>query len=367
MTQVLAGNKIKLDSGQIVQGEEYGWYDSRRLVGGVLLNPGEYEPGKVVSKEVAAQTDPNNPAYIEEQRRKAGLSPALPSASAPPAPSAGIPGAPTGTTSPSVAPQVPNLTDLYGKLFQTPEIKAKGEEIAKLEKERDAAISGTQSNPWFGQATRAGKIAGIKSDAERELTRVGDELARLQADAQIQYNVQTNQYTLDRQAYQDNLDQFNKLLSLGAFDKASGSDIAQWSSTTGLSTSVIDSMVKTAQKKALTLQTYDDGTNVYVVALDEEGNVTKKTLIGKSKPTTTTTTKNIEAQFLESAITVQGKQTSAGWVGQFPLLVAQYAPFMSLQDIYKLYMESDLGKRYGAPAEKASDIQEIYDTYRGNL
>ena len=47
---------------------EGAWYNGRRYMGGRLLAPGEYEPGKVVSDEVANQTNPNNADFIRQQR-----------------------------------------------------------------------------------------------------------------------------------------------------------------------------------------------------------------------------------------------------------------------------------------------------------
>ena len=49
--------------------KEGGWYEGRRYLGGKFLAPGEHQPGQLVSKEVIAQTDPKNVAYIEKQRR----------------------------------------------------------------------------------------------------------------------------------------------------------------------------------------------------------------------------------------------------------------------------------------------------------
>lgn len=56
MAELLAGNKIKLSSGQVINPQEGGWYDGRRWLGGQLLAPNESEPGKQVSSEVRAQS-----------------------------------------------------------------------------------------------------------------------------------------------------------------------------------------------------------------------------------------------------------------------------------------------------------------------
>ncbi len=52
------------------------------------------------------------------------------------------------------------------------------------------------------------------------------------------------------------------------------------------------------------------------------------------------------------------------WIGQFPQLVQQFAPYMTLTQIYNKYISSPLGQKYGKPIEKAADIKAIYDYYR---
>lgn len=47
--------------------QEGAWYSGRRYLNGQLLNPGEYEPGKMTSNETIAQTNPNNVSYIDQQ------------------------------------------------------------------------------------------------------------------------------------------------------------------------------------------------------------------------------------------------------------------------------------------------------------
>lgn len=183
------------------------------------------------------------------------------------------------------APVVPNLQDIYDSLFNTPEIKAKKDEITATEEARDKAIGEIQNNPWFSQATRGGKIAGIQSDAERKLTRINNELVRMTSDAQVQYNVKMNQYTLDREAYNTQLELFTSLLNAGAFTNASEQDKSAWAVSTGIPISMIDSIVAKQKNDELKLETFDDGINQYVIALDSQGNVVNRTIIGKSKPT----------------------------------------------------------------------------------
>lgn len=52
-------------------------------------------------------------------------------------------------------------------------------------------------------------------------------------------------------------------------------------------------------------------------------------------------------------------------IGIFPQLVQKYAPYMSLQDIYRAYGASSTGQQYGTPTEDPTDIKMIYDRARG--
>ena len=176
-----------------------------------------------------------------------------------------------------------NLGGLYNQYFNTDEIKAKKDEVKAIEESRDAAIGSVQSNPWYSQSTRGGKIAAVRSDSERNLGRINSELSRLQTDAQIQYNIQIQQYDINRQSYQDALTLFNSLVSSGALTSADSSDIANLSVQTGIPTSMINSIISSANNADITLQTYDDGTNQYIIALDPSGKVVNRTTLGPSK------------------------------------------------------------------------------------
>lgn len=65
MTQILPNGKLKKLDGSVVSYKEGGWYDGRRVMGGKLLSPGEYEPGKMTSAETIAQTNPDNVAFVQ--------------------------------------------------------------------------------------------------------------------------------------------------------------------------------------------------------------------------------------------------------------------------------------------------------------
>lgn len=172
-----------------------------------------------------------------------------------------------------------DLNGIYDSLFNTPEIQAKKDEVAKVEARRDEAITSNQNNPWYSQATRGGKIAAVKSDAERNLMRINNELTRMQTDAQIKYGIQMDQYNINRQAHQDALALFNGLVNSGGLVNANAEDIANLAVRTGIPTSMINSIIENGQD--LTLEAYSDNTGQYVLALDTQGNVVNRVYLGK--------------------------------------------------------------------------------------
>lgn len=190
---------------------------------------------------------------------------------------------PAGATVPGsgVAGGAIDLNGIYDQLFNTPEIQAKQAEVSDVEKRRDEAITSNQNNPWYSQATRGGKIAAVKSDAERNLMRINNELTRMQTDAQIKYGIQMDQYNINRQAHQDALALFNGLVSSGALQGANESTIADLAVKTGISSDMINSIVANNQK--VTLQGYEDNSGQYILALDPQGNVVNRAFLGAGK------------------------------------------------------------------------------------
>jgi len=76
--------------------------------------------------------------------------------------------------------------------------------------------------------------------------------------------------------------------------------IANLTRSTGVSSDMILSAVAKSKKGELSLQQYDDGTNQYFLAVDQEGNIANKQLIGPSKPKVGTQTEKNKAE-LEGA------------------------------------------------------------------
>jgi ElaB/YqjD/DUF883 family membrane-anchored ribosome-binding protein len=59
------------------------------------------------------------------------------------------------------------------------------------------------------------------------------------------------------------------------------------------------------------------------------------------------------------------KDSQGNAISPFMQLVADYANAMSLDQIYKYYLQSPQGQKFGAPKENRAQIQAIYDAARG--
>lgn len=172
----------------------------------------------------------------------------------------------TGATT-SVQPSGQPAIDL-NKIYET---ATKSTEITDLQakiKEKETALATATAtindNPFYSEATRTGRIAKLESRAANEINLLKEELAQKQADAQVKVNIALKQYDIDNQAYQQNLQKLNLLISSGAILSASTSDVSQIALATGLSTSQIKAIQDSTRTKQQNLQ----------VATDNSGNVT---------------------------------------------------------------------------------------------
>lgn len=232
---------------------------------------------------------------------------------------AGKGGGTSGFSMPS-APQAPNFQNIYDTYLTQatntyqPQVTAAQAEADTIQKEIDTrtaalntALAKINDNPYYSEATRVGRaaklqeaynndvkaISGRLAIAQNKVVNAQNQIEKAKADAQVRVNIASNQYNIQNQQYQQQLQQVNQYLSAGMFNNASGADIAQIATTTGMSTSMVQSIIdasKKSQEVKPTLSTIDDGTNQYVVAFDANGNVINKQVISSSKPSSTGST-----------------------------------------------------------------------------
>ena len=298
MAQLLSNGQIKKDDGTVVTPQEGGWYDARRYLGGQLLAPGQDQPGHNVSAEVIAQTNPTNVTYVQQKQKEAGMTPV----STTPAGGGGSP-APATTTpsggSSTAASSVPSidLNAMYTQLMSSPEITAaqkayddKQAEIDQLNEDLAAEKAKYSDDPYLATAMLTGKLKKLSdaTDAKvanlnAEAAQAADTLAKLKADVQVKLNIANQQYNIDDQKYKDNLSRLNTLISTGAILGASGSDIANIATSTGLTTSMVQSIIDKAKAGDIKITTATNSAgDVTIIATDAKGNIVNKQVVSSA-------------------------------------------------------------------------------------
>lgn len=278
-----------------------------------------------------------------------------------------------------------NLNDQYNNLISESgisDIERQANEtqaqIDALEQEAADARAKVGENPFLSEAALNGRIAKIDKKLGEKTAVLAKQLGNFQTSIQSKKDEVNNklgltvqQYNLDRAAKQDNMTNFNTLLASGALIGATAADIAALAQQTGLAPSFIQSAIKQSQvsEPQIITQTDDNG-NVSIISIDKKtGNILNTVSAGKLGKADNSgggsSAGNIKASFKTDAESVQGRNIEGTWVGQFPQLVLKYAPYMSLEEIYKEYLATPLGKKYGTPSEDPSDIKSLYQQARG--
>jgi hypothetical protein len=228
-------------------------------------------------------------------------------------------------------------------------------------------------NPFYSEATRVGKQASLNTAANNDIntltaqqTQQQTQLASLKADAAIKVNAATGQYDINNKAYQQTLQTFNQLMAAGGLANADANTLASYSVATGLPVSMLQSIQQTEAAKNVKTQLFssDNGTVTGIDANTGQVLFNTKPGVDTTKNATgtgTTTVTATQAQFNTSANSMDWIKSPSGLpVGTFPQLVTQYAAAMSLASIYKMYANSDVGKKWGPPTEPAAYIQNLY-------
>lgn len=269
---------VKAPSGGFQQG---GWYSGRQYWNGTLSDPGvihsssnQQGAGQQVSKEVIGQSGTGNVNYVDEMRKLQSLAP-LSSSPTQAAPS-GMPsmagGSGTGFNQPSI-----DLPSLYKGLYEKSGISDIEKDLSNKEREFNDTTAGINDNPFLSEGTRVGRVAKLDELYQKRTANLKNDVATKKADIETQLNLQSRQFDINSQQAQLALQQFNSLMGMGAFDNASGEDIANITRSTGLSSSMISSAIQANKAKNLqtSVEKYDDGTNegYRILTLDNTGNV----------------------------------------------------------------------------------------------
>lgn len=373
MATVLSGNTVKLNNGKTVNAQQGGWYDGQQFWGGTLSAPGvinsqsnQQGAGQAVSKEVIAQTNPNNVAYIEQQQQQ-------PQAASSPAPSGGgygsvgtggtgLPEPGTGTGIGYNAPAPIDLQSLYTNLLNTSGLKDKEAELTAKTQAFNDAQSKINDNPFLSEATRVGRIQKLTTDYNNDIQGLQNDIATTKADNEMQISLAEKQFDINSQYAQQALSQFNSLLQMGALNNASGEDIANITRSTGLSSDAIYSAIKAQQQKDIptSVVSFDDGTNQgFAVINTQTGAIISKQVVAASKPPASSgggsDVLSQERQIaLDKQVAPQYALEAAKAGKTLPDMIATFTPYgMSAQDIYNIY--SSVNYYHATAAQQKAD------------
>lgn len=186
-----------------------------------------------------------------------------------------------------------DLPGLYKSLYQGSGVSGKEQELATKAQQLAEAKAKINDNPFLSEATRVGRIAKLDSLYNDSVAGLQNEIAMKKADIETQLNLQTKQFDIQSQQAQQAISQFNSLLSSGSLDNASGTDIANITASTGISSDMIKSAINNRRLSNLTTttQTFDDGTNegFIIYTIDPSGNIVNevKKVTGKSSKSAT--------------------------------------------------------------------------------
>lgn len=204
------------------------------------------------------------------------------------------------------APKAPNFQEIYDKAVTAgtqdsqSQFDALTTQLQQREQRKNEAIAQIADNPYLSEATMSGRIAKLTNQYNNDAQALVGQQSTLQnkinvakADAQVKLNIAQNQYNIENQQYQQRLQQINQYLAAGLFNDANSADIADIANSTGMSTSMIQSIINTSKTRNEVkpqLMTVDDGTNQKILAVDANGRVVNAEIIGESQAAITART-----------------------------------------------------------------------------
>ena len=181
-----------------------------------------------------------------------------------------------------------DLNKIYETGLSDANVKGLEGELNTKKMARDRALADINDNPFYTEATRVGKVAKLDEKANNEINTLQDQITQAKADAQVKVNIATQQYNINSQEYQKNLTKLNTLISSGAISGASSSDIASIALATGMSTSMINSIVAKVKEGNKSLQTTTDNAGNVTIFDANTGQIIN-TIKGIGKADTTNT------------------------------------------------------------------------------
>ena len=405
-----------------------GWYEGKQWSGTSFGAPGVEvigpNAGKAVSREVIAQTAPENVAYITQERAKVGL---------PPPPSSSDQVTPyldsyqQNLLATSQAPEVriPTMEELKTELAPStpyPEPLGRVEELGRLRIEYGVAdlekslttlkdqiqaeqnLLREQRGIEEGKPVPLGVIAGRITEEERvanvRLDAFGRQQARTIDELNTKYNVINQIMTLEGLDYNDSVKRYEtefemnlKMYDLIAgarrearsayeYDQQAARANLQIYANAAISGNVDYSSLGADQKLMISKLEVQSGLPVGFISSIKKDPKADILFTSSNEGITQVGFRNADGTIrVESYGTRIASSTSdtknirqqfSGSAAltsgnNFPDLVEMFANTMSLEEIYQAYANSELGRKYATPTEDKRVIQMVYQVARGDI
>jgi len=250
------------------------------------VNPNDANSIKAAYQGYAGWNDPN--AIIADFKATGGQGKGGP-VSAPTGTPGGAGTAFTGLTN---QPTI-DLPKIYQNLYTSSGISDKEAQITQKEKQYLEARTKISDNPFLSASMVDKRLARLQNLYNTETLPLKNEIAMKKADVETQLNLQMKQFDINSQQAQLAMSQFNALLATGAYNNASGEDIANITRATGLSSTIIQSAIGATKKKGVEAYagTVDDASGQWAFIIDKNtGALISKTKIAEAKPKEPTAT-----------------------------------------------------------------------------
>jgi len=277
-------------------------------------------------------------------------------------PSSGGSGTGTGSgadTSFLNAPQV-NLPELSESLFAESGITELEAKLSAQTQSFNDAQSKINDNPFLSEASRVGRVQKLQLDFNANSQGTRDDIAMKKADIETKLNIQMKQFEIDSEQASLALEQVSALISAGAYNNASGEDIANITRATGISSSMVQAWIQSSQKEDVqtSVINWDDGENQgFSIINTQTGEIIKTDTIAQSEPSssgggTATERREVGLQQTQQNAIADIKAGS-------PLrdIINHYvvAGGLTVEEVYRLY---NANSPYGEAKEDIKDVKE---------
>ena len=198
----------------------------------------------------------------------------------------------------AVNPAVPDLSALQQRLFKESGVTEQEDRLTQAEEDFLEARNAISDNPFLSAGVESQKLRKLRQKFEKETEPLRSRIATKKADTEMKLQLQLKQFDLNSDFAQQSMQQFGTLLASGALNNATGNDIANFTRSTGIPSSMIISAINTARRKDAPkpqIISYDDGfTQGFVMINPETGAILGRQTVASSKPTAAPTPKLIQ-------------------------------------------------------------------------